>query len=167
MKLTFQILLALLILVFAVTVTSIQPASAQRRRNQNAQPSVQQSGVSSSMLSNLRFRSVGPASYSGRIADFAVNPQNPSEYYVGTAAGGLWKTENKGTTFKPIFDGQSVFSIGALAIDHKNPYVVWVGTGENNTQRNLAYGDGVYKTTDGGKSFPIWVLRSQNILVKS
>lgn len=143
----------MILLLFVAGLTGIfQPVNAQRRRAQE-QPTDNKSSSGSSMLGILRFRSVGPASYSGRIADFAVNPENPSEYYVGTASGGLWKTQNKGTTFKSIFDGQPVFSIGALAIDHKNPFVVWVGTGENNSQRNLAYGDGVYKTTDGGKSW--------------
>ncbi len=109
--------------------------------------------ANASMVSMLNFRSIGPAAYSGRISDLAVNPENPSEYYVGVASGGLWKTENHGTTFKPIFDNQAVYSIGCLAMDPNNSNVVWVGTGENNSQRNLAYGDGVYKTTDGGKTF--------------
>ncbi|MCD4770527.1 MAG: hypothetical protein K8R35_10230 [Bacteroidales bacterium] len=142
----------ILLLLTAGLTGILQPVNAQRRRAQE-QASDTAISASSSMLGALRFRSVGPASYSGRISDFAVNPENPSEYYIGTSSGGLWKTENKGTTFKSIFDGQSVFSIGALAIDPENPFVVWVGTGENNSQRNLAYGDGVYKTTDGGKSF--------------
>lgn len=109
--------------------------------------------ANAAMVSMLNFRSIGPAAYSGRISDLAVNPANPSEYYVGVASGGLWKTENHGTTFKPIFDNQAVYSIGCLAMDPNNSNVVWVGTGENNSQRNLAYGDGVYKTTDGGKTF--------------
>ncbi len=153
MKIEFKRWLALSLLIGAGLLFFIQPVEAQRRSRQAPVAQSQGSGNSSAGLSNLRFRSVGPASYSGRIADFAVNPENPSEYYVGTASGGLWKTENKGTTFKPIFDNKPVFSIGALAIDPNNPFVLWVGTGENNSQRNLAYGDGVYKTTDGGKSF--------------
>lgn len=106
-----------------------------------------------SMAGMFEFRSIGPAVYSGRISDIAVNPNDHSEYYVGVASGGLWKTENHGTTFTPIFDSQDVFSIGCLALDPNNANVIWVGTGENNSQRNLAYGDGVYKSTDGGKSF--------------
>ncbi len=154
MKIVLKRWLAISLMMVAALLFIVQPVEAQRRNRQapDVQPT-QGSGASSADLGTLRFRSVGPASYSGRIADFAVNPENPSEYYVGTAAGGLWKTENKGTTFKPIFDNQKVFSIGALAIDPNNPFVLWVGTGENNSQRNLAYGDGVYKTTDGGKSF--------------
>lgn len=153
MKIVLKRWLAISFMMMAALLFVIQPVEAQRRNRQAPAQPAKGSGVSSAALGNLKFRSVGPASYSGRIADFAVNPENPSEYYVGTASGGLWKTENKGTTFKPIFDNQKVFSIGALAIDPKNPFVLWVGTGENNSQRNLAYGDGVYKTTDGGKSF--------------
>ena len=153
MKILNQKWLLMPVLILAGVIISIQPASSQRRRNNEASTPARSAAISSSMFGNLEFRSVGPASYSGRIADFAVNPENPSEYYVGTASGGLWKTENKGTTFKSIFDSQPVFSIGALALDPNNPFVLWVGTGENNSQRNLAYGDGVYKSTDGGKSF--------------
>ncbi|HCC70030.1 MAG TPA: glycosyl hydrolase [Bacteroidales bacterium] len=142
-----------LILSALILLTGIiNPVQAQRRKR-NTDPASDEFTINSSMLSALKFRLIGPAAYSGRIADFAVNPEDPSEYYVGVASGGLWKTENKGTTFTPVFDKQPVFSIGALAIDPVNPNVVWVGTGENNSQRNLAYGDGVYKTTDGGKSF--------------
>lgn len=136
--------------IILMTATA-NPLNTQRRKKDNR--SSDQFEISSSMLSPLEFRLVGPAAYSGRIADFAVNPEDPSEYYVGTASGGLWKTENKGTTFEPIFDNKPVFSIGALAIDPENPNIVWAGTGENNSQRNLAYGDGVYKTTDAGKSW--------------
>lgn len=101
----------------------------------------------------LKFRSIGPAFTSGRIADFAVNPQNHSEYYVGIAAGNIWKTVNNGTTFKPVFDKYGAYSIGCLKIDSNNPSVVWAGTGENNHQRSVSYGDGIYKTVDGGKSW--------------
>lgn len=135
-----------------IFMMSYVDSTAQRRKAKKA-TTEGQFELDSKMLNMLSFRSIGPAAYSGRISDFAVNPENPSEYYVGVASGGLWKTTNHGTTFKPIFDKESVFSIGCLAMDPNNSNVVWVGTGENNTQRNLAYGDGVYKTTDGGKSF--------------
>ena len=104
-------------------------------------------------LGGLSFRSVGPAITSGRIADIAVNPNNHSEYYVAAAAGGVWKTKNAGVTFEPIFDGEGAYSIGCLAIDPVNTNVIWVGSGENNNQRVVAYGDGIYKSEDGGKSF--------------
>ncbi|NQZ75123.1 MAG: glycosyl hydrolase [Ekhidna sp.] len=102
---------------------------------------------------SLSFRSIGPAFTSGRIADFAVNPDNPSEFYVATAAGGVWKTTNKGLNFKPVFDDQGSYSIGVVEMDPNNHNVIWVGTGENNNQRSVAYGDGVYKSMDGGKSW--------------
>ncbi len=111
------------------------------------------SGLQSSTFSNLRFRSIGPAVTSGRISDFAVNPKNHSEYYVATSSGGVWKTTNRGVTYTPIFDGQGSYSIGCVTLDPSNASVVWVGTGENNNQRSVAYGDGVYKSEDGGKSW--------------
>ena len=101
----------------------------------------------------LSFRNVGPSLTAGRIADLAVNPNNPFEYYLAVASGGVWKTENAGTTFKPIFDNYGSYSIGCVTIDPSNSNVVWIGTGENNNQRSVAYGDGVYKSEDGGKSF--------------
>lgn len=104
-------------------------------------------------LSALKFRSIGPAFTSGRIADIAVNPKNHSEYYVATASGGVWKTTNHGITYKPIFDGQGSYSIGCITMDPNNHNVIWVGTGENNNQRSVAYGDGLYKSSDGGKSW--------------
>src|SRR5215207_4569988 len=96
-------------------------------------------------LAGLSFRSVGPAITSGRIADIAVNPKNHSEYYVAAAAGGVWKTTNAGVTYTPVFDDQGSFSIGCVTLDPNNSNVVWVGSGENNNQRVVAYGDGVYK----------------------
>lgn len=106
--------------------------------------------LESSVFSGLKWRSIGPALVSGRIADFAVNPDNPAEYYVAAASGHIWKTINNGGTFSPVFDNYGAYSIGALAMDPNNYNVVWAGTGENNHQRALGYGNGVYKTTDGG-----------------
>lgn len=107
----------------------------------------------SGTFSALRFRSIGPAVTSGRISDFAVNPSNHSEYYVATASGGVWKTTNRGVTFQPIFDDQGSYSIGCVTLDPSNSSVVWVGSGENNNQRSVAYGDGVYKSEDGGRTW--------------
>lgn len=103
--------------------------------------------------SSLAFRSIGPAVTSGRIVDLAVNPKNKSEWYIVSAAGGVWKTVNAGVTFNPIFDGQSAYSMGCIAIDPNNTNVIWVGSGENNNQRAVGYGDGLYKSEDGGKSW--------------
>lgn len=102
---------------------------------------------------SLKFRSIGPAFTSGRISDFAVNPNNTSEFYVATSSGGVWKTTNRGITLEPVFDSQGSYSIGFVAMDPNNSNVVWVGTGENNNQRSVAYGDGIYKSVDGGKSW--------------
>jgi len=104
-------------------------------------------------LSGLKFRSIGPAVTSGRIADVAVDPNNRSIYYVATASGGVWKTVNAGTIYEPLFDTQGSYSIGCVTIDPNNSNVIWVGTGENNNQRSVACGDGIYKSEDGGKSW--------------
>lgn len=99
------------------------------------------------------FRSIGPAVTGGRIVDMAVNPRNTSEYYVASGHGSLWKTTNNGVTFSPAFDGQASFAIGAVRLDPSNTNIVWVGTGEHNNQGNAIYGDGIYKSEDGGKSW--------------
>ncbi len=104
-------------------------------------------------MSGLSFRGIGPAITGGRVVALAVNPFNHSEYFVGSGHGSLWKTTNNGVTFSPAFDNQDSYAIGAIAIDPSNPNVVWVGTGENNNQNNVIYGDGVYKSEDGGKSW--------------
>ena len=104
-------------------------------------------------VSGLKWRNVGPALTSGRISDFAFNPNNPFEYYVATSSGGVWKTVNSGVTYEPIFDSQGSYSIGCVTMDPNNSNVIWVGTGENNNQRSVAYGDGLYKSLDGGKSW--------------
>lgn len=104
-------------------------------------------------IDSLSWRSIGPALTSGRIADIAVNPSNHAEYYVASAAGGVWKTINSGITYQPIFDKEGSYSIGCVTIDPNHPNVIWVGTGENNNQRSVNYGDGVYKSEDGGASW--------------
>ncbi len=107
----------------------------------------------SSVIGGLKFRSIGPAFTSGRIADFAVNPDNPAEYYVAAACGHIWKTINNGNSFKPVFDKYGAYSIGCVTMDPNNHNVVWAGTGEHNHQRAIGYGNGVYKSLDGGKSW--------------
>jgi len=104
-----------------------------------------------SRFKGLAFRGIGPAVKSGRIIDIAIHPGDRFTWYVAAASGNLWKTTNAGTTWEPIFDDQGSFSIGCVAIDPKHPLTVWVGTGENNSQRSVAYGDGVYRSVDGGK----------------
>ncbi len=110
-------------------------------------------GLNAALVSGLRFRNLGPALMSGRISDIAVDPVHRSTWYVAVASGGVFKTQNAGTTWTPIFDSYGSYSIGCVAIDPNNRHVIWVGTGENNSQRSVGYGDGVYKSLDGGKSF--------------
>src|SRR5690242_16414738 len=108
---------------------------------------------SSSTFNGLKLRSIGPAVASGRVVSIAVDPRNSASYYVGVASGGVWKTTNNGTTWTPVFDNEGSYSIGVVALDPKNPNTVWVGSGENNSQRSVSYGDGVYRSDDGGKSW--------------
>ncbi|MGD8540358.1 MAG: hypothetical protein PVI66_16725, partial [Candidatus Aminicenantes bacterium] len=107
----------------------------------------------SAVLKSLTYREIGPAIQSGRIVDLAVPLSQPYTFYVASASGGLWKTQNNGTTFTPIFDDQSVISIGDIAVAPADPDIVWVGTGEANNSRSSYWGDGVYKSVDGGKSW--------------
>jgi photosystem II stability/assembly factor-like uncharacterized protein len=104
-------------------------------------------------FSALRARQIGPAFISGRVSQIAVFPDDPNHYLIAEASGGVWATTNNGTTWTPVFDNYGSYSIGHIAIDPKNPSIVWVGTGENNNQRSVSYGDGVYKSEDGGRTF--------------
>jgi photosystem II stability/assembly factor-like uncharacterized protein len=104
-------------------------------------------------FTGLELRLIGPAVNSGRVIDLAVHPAQPATWYVAVACGGVWKTVNAGNTFTPVFDQQGQYSIGCVTVDPKNPLVVWVGTGENNSQRSVGYGDGVYKSEDAGKTW--------------
>ncbi len=101
----------------------------------------------------LSWRPIGPANMSGRIVDLAVNPADPSMYWVATASGGLLKTINNGVTFEHQFDHEATVSLGAVAVAASDPNIVWVGTGENNPRNSVSYGDGAYKSTDGGRTW--------------
>ena len=103
-----------------------------------AQEPAEEGAVTASNLSGLAFRELGPAMCSGRIADLAVDPVDPARWFVAVASGGVWRTDNHGTTFEPVFDDQGSYSIGCVAIDPNNRHVVWVGTGENNSQRSVS-----------------------------
>lgn len=109
--------------------------------------------MSAPTFNGLKLRSIGPAFTSGRVVGFAVDPNNSARYFVASASGGVWKTINNGTTWTPAFDKEGSYSIGAIVLDPKNPLTVWVGTGENNSQRSVSYGNGVYRSDDGGKTW--------------
>ena len=109
--------------------------------------------MSADTFAALKLRSLGPALMAGRIGDFAVNPANRAHYYVAVCSGGVWRTDTAGASWTPVFDKEGSFSIGCVTMDPKNPDVVWVGTGENNSQRSVSFGDGVYRTRDGGKNW--------------
>ena len=105
-------------------------------------------------LAQLRWRHSGPAAFGGRIPALAVDPSNPSTIYVGAASGGVFKSTNRGTTWEPVFDESGgAQSIGALAIAPSDPQVIWIGTGEANNRQSSSWGDGVYRSTDGGRSW--------------
>ncbi|HET7216600.1 MAG TPA: hypothetical protein VFJ02_01070 [Vicinamibacterales bacterium] len=104
-------------------------------------------------LRGLELRSIGPALTTGRVVDVKIDPRNPSVWYVVSAFGGLWKTTNRGITFSPIFDDTGVFTLCCIAIDPKDSNILWLGTGENNSQRSAHFGDGIYKSTDAGKTW--------------
>ncbi len=110
-------------------------------------------GLNEASLKGLEWRSVGPSMMAGRIADIAINPKDRNQWYVGVGSGGVWKTDNRGTTWEPVFDSEASYSIGCVSIDPNNSETVWVGTGENVSGRHVGYGDGVYRSLDGGKSW--------------
>ncbi len=134
-------------------VSSTGPSFAKAKKDAREDEKAKAAKMSPGTFAGLALRPLGPAKTSGRISDFAVDPTRPWIYYVAASSGNVWKTENDGTTFAPIFDAQGSYSIGCIVLDPRNPLTVWVGTGENNSQRSVGYGDGVYKSTDGGHSW--------------
>ena len=138
----------------------------QKKKSKTVSPAVMTATMpavdtfKSDVFAGLNMRSIGPALVSGRITQVVVNPKKFSEYYVVTASGGIWKTINAGTTYTPIFDKYGSYSMGTLTMDPSNSAVLWLGTGENNNQRSIAYGDGIYKSEDAGKSWKNMGLKS-------
>ena len=114
----------------------------------------------------LHFRSIGPATMSGRIDDIAVLERDPRIFYIAAATGGLWKTTNNGISLTPVFDSSAMVSIGAVTIPAEDPNLVWVGTGENNNRQSSSWGDGVYKSTDGGKRWQNMGLRESKQIAR-
>ncbi len=121
---------------------------------------------SNSMLSSFRFRSIGPASMGGRLDDIEVAPSDPNVIYIGYAVGGVFKSEDNGVSFRPVFQTYTTASIGDIAIHPKNPDIVYVGTGEPNNRQTASFGDGVYKSTDGGKTFTNVGLRETQTIAR-
>ena len=117
------------------------------------EPDATDAPLTAATFAGLELRSIGPAVKSGRIADVVLDPEDRGTWYVAVASGGVWKTANAGTTWTPIFDREGSYSIGCVTLDPNNSQVVWVGTGENNSQRSAGYGDGVYRSRDGGESW--------------
>ena len=138
-----------ILIVFALSFFAIAEEKKEEKKDKKEDKSLMKTDT----FSGLSFRGIGPAVTSGRIIDLAVHPKNPAVYYAAAASGGVWKTINSGTTWTPIFDSQGSYSIGCITLDPNDPLVVWVGSGENNSQRSVGYGDGVYRSMDGGKKW--------------
>jgi photosystem II stability/assembly factor-like uncharacterized protein len=136
-----------------IAVALAAPVSAREAKPVKPAEKEKKDLLTADALAGLELRGIGPALTSGRIVDIAVDPAHPGTYYVAAASGGLWKTSNSGTTFTPVFDKEGSYSIGCVTVDPKHPLTVWVGTGENNSQRSVGYGDGVYRSVDGGKKW--------------
>lgn len=141
----------ILAVIFSFSLPGVAQKKDSKKDSKKEEP--KDTLFNSSMFSSLKFRNIGPAFMSGRIADIAIHPDDDNTWYVAVGSGGVWKTTNAGVTFKPIFDSQPVYSIGCVTIDPNNPHVVWVGTGENVGGRHVGYGDGIYKSEDGGSTW--------------
>jgi photosystem II stability/assembly factor-like uncharacterized protein len=144
-----------LCLAFAVFLAG--PLSAQTGAKAAAKAAKAASGpqprLTSELLSGLALRNIGPAVMSGRISDIAIHPRDRHTWYIAVGSGGLWKTANAGTTWTPVFDAEASYSIGCVTLDPSNPDTVWVGTGENVSGRHVGFGDGVYRSLNGGKTW--------------
>ncbi|HRP01805.1 MAG TPA: glycosyl hydrolase [Candidatus Kapabacteria bacterium] len=134
----------LIVLLIFINISSVFSQASKDKKEDK---------INADLFNNFKLRSIGPAATSGRIGDIAIHPSDPNTWYIAVSSGNVWKTTNAGSSFTPIFDNYGAYSIGCVAIDPNNKFVVWVGTGENNSQRSVGYGDGIYKSVDGGQSF--------------
>ncbi|MBV6523048.1 MAG: hypothetical protein MNPFHGCM_03215 [Gemmatimonadaceae bacterium] len=123
-------------------------------------------GAQSNPFAALRFRTIGPANMSGRITDIAVNESNSYEFYAASATGGVWKTSDNGVTWAPVFQNEATHSVGSLAVDQRNPRTVWVGSGEATNRQSSSWGDGIYKSTDGGRTWANMGLRDSHHIAR-
>ncbi len=151
-------------LLLGVLLLSTAPVWGKKKPKDEAEKP--ETALTAATFSGLKLRGIGPAVTSGRISDIAVHPEDPDTFYVAVSSGGVWKTTNHGVTWEPIFDDQGSYSIGCVTLDPHNPHVVWVGTGENNSQRSVGYGDGVYKSLDGGASWTHMGLKDSEHIAK-
>ena len=151
-----------ILLCFLILLTSM--VGAKEEEEEKHVP-----GLNEKTFEGLELRNLGPALMSGRIADIVKHPTDKSTWYVAVGSGGVWKTTNAGTTWEPIFDDETSYSIGCITIDPNRPDTVWVGTGENVSGRHVGYGDGVYRSLDGGKNWKFMGLKESerigNIIV--
>ncbi|MFZ0585750.1 MAG: glycosyl hydrolase [Candidatus Sulfotelmatobacter sp.] len=162
MKSRLAVVLATICFAFSTLLAAPQDKDADKKAQKKEQKKEEKKeapaeekkgGMTADTFSGLKFRLIGPAVASGRVMSIAVNPKDKFEYYVGVASGGVWKTVNDGTTWTPVFDKEGSYSIGWVTLDPNDPAVVWVGTGESNSQRSVSYGDGIYRSDDGGKNW--------------
>jgi len=140
------------LLIAATVAIGAGPVLSERSESKEQAPSSSDQ-LTAEVLKGLEFRSIGPAISTGRVQDIAIDPKSPSTWYVATAFGGLWKTVNRGTTFTPVFDNGGSFTLCCVAVDPKSSSIVWLATGENASQRSAHFGDGIYKSSDAGKSW--------------
>ncbi len=134
--------------LYATFVALLLSAPLQADEHEPPEP-----GFNEATFKGMEWRSIGPAFMSGRISDIAIHPERQSTWFVAVGSGGVWKTENRGTTWTPLFDNEDSYSIGSLAIDPNNPDVIWVGTGENVSGRHVGYGSGLFRSRDSGMSW--------------
>lgn len=144
LKLSFVCLLMVIILPLTVEAKK-KPAEPDQAEDEGK--------MTADTFSGLELRGLGPAMMSGRIADIVIHPDHEATWYVAVGSGNIFKTQNAGTTWTPIFDNEGSYSIGCITLDPGNPETIWVGTGENVGGRHVGYGDGVYKSTDGGATW--------------
>lgn len=151
MKLALPLLLAVPALA-AAQKTAPQPTPPAPKQTPPA-PTAPALPPYDSLLGNLTARNVGPTTVAGRVTDIAVYEKEPRIFYVAAAAGGVWKTENSGITFTPVFQKEATSNIGAIAVCQSDPKIVWVGTGEATSRNSAGWGNGIYKSTDGGSTW--------------